>query len=38
MYNTFHNPPEYGGYKYNAADAGPATSKLTIPEAVRLIR
>ena len=25
-----HNPLEYGGYKYNAADAGPAASELTI--------
>jgi phosphomannomutase len=24
-----HNPLEYGGYKYNAADAGPAASELT---------
>lgn len=24
-----HNPLEYGGYKYNAADAGPAASVLT---------
>ncbi len=24
-----HNPLEYGGYKYNAADAGPAASLLT---------
>lgn len=24
-----HNPFDYGGYKYNAADAGPAASKLT---------
>ena len=24
-----HNPLEYGGYKYNAADAGPAASPLT---------
>ncbi|MBU1140148.1 MAG: phosphoglucomutase [Proteobacteria bacterium] len=24
-----HNPLEYGGYKYNAADAGPAAAELT---------
>ena len=24
-----HNPMEYGGYKYNAGDAGPAASELT---------
>ena len=24
-----HNPLEYGGYKFNAADAGPATSEIT---------
>jgi len=24
-----HNPLEYGGYKYNAADAGPAASEIT---------
>lgn len=24
-----HNPLDYGGYKYNAADAGPAASELT---------
>jgi phosphomannomutase len=24
-----HNPLEYGGYKYNAADAGPAATELT---------
>lgn len=24
-----HNPLEYGGYKFNAADAGPAASKVT---------
>jgi phosphomannomutase len=24
-----HNPLEYGGYKYNAADAGPAATVLT---------
>ncbi len=24
-----HNPMEYGGFKYNAADAGPAASELT---------
>ncbi len=24
-----HNPLEYGGFKYNAADAGPASSELT---------
>ncbi len=24
-----HNPLEYGGYKYNAADAGPASGELT---------
>lgn len=24
-----HNPLQYGGYKYNAADAGPAASELT---------
>ena len=24
-----HNPLEYGGYKYNAADGGPAAAELT---------
>ena len=24
-----HNPLEYGGYKFNAADAGPAASEIT---------
>ncbi len=34
-----HNPLEYGGYKYNAADAGPAASELTsvITESARRI-
>jgi len=34
-----HNPLEYGGYKYNAADAGPAASELTqaIPQYSREI-
>ena len=40
-----HNPLEYGGYKFNAADAGPAASQVTesitanarklVPEAYR---
>ena len=35
-----HNPLEYGGYKFNAADAGPASSLVTrhITDAARLLQ